>query len=189
MEAVTRDPRLCLVKATTLQEVGRLDEADHWLKEAARDATGNSFLAADASMAAGVAACRAINQYFHGDAAGIRETVTMALDHESEDSAYWQSALLTTLGAARFVGGSNRDAALVLKRAVRSSIGTGHALALIPALGWSAVVHVERGDADRARRVLQHIDSLFHDQAGLHAYYGAAMAHIARGVSAPNAGN
>ena len=35
-EAVTEDPRLALVKATTLQEIGRTTEADHWLEAAER---------------------------------------------------------------------------------------------------------------------------------------------------------
>jgi ATP/maltotriose-dependent transcriptional regulator MalT len=104
-EAVTGDPRLCLVKATTLQEVGRVDEASYWLEAAVRGQARDSVLAGDASTVSGVAACRAINQYFRGDAAGIQETVGPALDRDLDGSDYWQSALLTTLGTALFVGG------------------------------------------------------------------------------------
>jgi LuxR family maltose regulon positive regulatory protein len=177
--AVKQDARLCLVQATTLQEVGKIDEANHWLEAAL---LGNSFLASDAATASGLAACRAINQYFRGDAAGIRETASPALDRDSGGSDYWRSALLTTLGTALFVGGHGDEAAGVLERAVRSGEQSGHALALIHALGWCAVVYMERGDSDRAAGVMRHIDSLFHQQPGLRAYYGAAMAHIAQGA-------
>jgi hypothetical protein len=113
--AVKQDARLCLVQATTLQEVGKIDEANHWLEAAL---LGNSFLASDAATASGLAACRAINQYFRGDAAGIRETASPALDRDSGGSDYWRSALLTTLGTALFVGGHGDEAAGVLERAV-----------------------------------------------------------------------
>jgi LuxR family transcriptional regulator, maltose regulon positive regulatory protein len=179
LEAVTGDARLCLVKATTLQEVGRIDEANHWLEAAL---VGNTFFASDPSTASGLAACRAINQYFRGDAAGIRETAGPALDDGSSGSDYWRSALLTTLGTALFVGGRGDEAALVLERAIHAGEQSGHALALIHALGWCAIVYVERGDSDRAYSVMRRINSLFSRQPGLRAYYGAAMAHIAQGA-------
>ena len=179
LEAVRGDARLCLVKATTLQEVGRIDEANHWLEAAL---LGNAFVASDPSTASGLAACRAINQYFRGDAAGIRETAGPALENGSSGSDYWRSALLTTLGTALFVGGRGDEAALVLERAIHAGEQSGHALALIHALGWCAVVYVERGDSDRAYSVMRRINSLFSQQHGLRAYYGAAMAHIALGA-------
>jgi len=180
-EAVAGDARLCLVKATSLQEQGRIAEAHQWL-EAATGGPGDSFLSVDASTVSGVAACRAINQYFLGDAGGILQTALRELDHDFGDSGYWQSALLTTQGIALFVAGQGHEAVSVLERAVRSGTRSGHALALIHALGWSAVVYIESGDLDRAYRVTQQIDSLFNQQPGLSAYYGAAMTHIAQGV-------
>src|SRR4029453_18485679 len=144
LEAVKGDARLCLIKATTLQEVGRIDEANHWLEAAL---LGNTFVASDASTESGLAACQAINQYFRGDAAGIRETAGPALSDDSSGSDYWRSALLTTLGTALFVGGRGDEAALVLERAIHAGEQSGHALALIHALGWCAVVYVERGDS------------------------------------------
>ena len=129
-----------------------------------------------------MAACRAINQYFQGDAAGIQKTAGPALDRDLDGSDYWQSALLTTLGTALFVGGRGDDAALVLERAVRSSERSGHALALIHALGWCAVVYVESGAFNRADQVMHHIESLLQQQPGLSAYFGAAMVHIVRGM-------
>ena len=44
------------------------------------------------------------------------------------------------------------------------------------------VAHVESGRHDRARRLVQQIDAYLVAHAGLNAYYGAAMPHIARGV-------
>ncbi len=179
---VIADPRLCLVRATTLQEVGRVDEATHWLEAAGRGEALDSMMAGPDSVATGIAACRAINQYFLGDAPGIRDTATPAIDHQADGSGYWRSALLTTLGTALFAAGRDEDAAVALERAVSSAEESGHALALIHALGWSAVVHVENSEPDRSEQVMRRIESLFAEQAGLAAYYGAAMAHIARGI-------
>jgi ATP/maltotriose-dependent transcriptional regulator MalT len=50
-ETVNGDARLCLVRASTLQEVGRIAEADLWLEAAARGATDRSLLAGSASVA------------------------------------------------------------------------------------------------------------------------------------------
>ena len=71
-ETVEGDARLCLVRASTLQEVGRIAEADRWLDAAARGATDTSLVAGPASVAGGVAASLAINQYFLGDVSGDR---------------------------------------------------------------------------------------------------------------------
>jgi LuxR family maltose regulon positive regulatory protein len=187
-EAVPSDPRLCLVRASTLQEVGRVDEANYWLEAAGRGEALGSLLAGPDSVATGIAACRAINQYFLGDASGIRDTVTPVIDHEADGSGYWRSALLTTLGTALFAAGRGADAALALDRAVSSAEESKHALALIHALGWSAVVHVENGEPDRSEQVMRRTELLLREHAGLAAYYGAAMAHIARGIQHERSG-
>src|SRR6185437_7712603 len=105
-EAVTEDPRLALVKATTLQEIGRTTEADHWLEAAERGHVTPELRAGPDAVATGIAACRAINQYFHGDAGGIRRTAAEALGVGSDSGGgYWHSALLTTFGTAQFATG------------------------------------------------------------------------------------
>ena len=180
-EAVADDPRLCLVRASTLQEVGLIAEADHWLDAAARGAAGGSLLAGPASVASGVAACQAINQYFLGDASGIAETARPALELEEAGSDYWRSALLTTFGVSVFLGGEGRIASALLDEAVTSSEESGHSLALIHALGWCAVVHAEIGESGRAERVLDDTEALRRRQTGLTKYFGMSMAHVARG--------
>ena len=176
------DPRLCLVQATTLQELGRVDDADRWLAAAERREGLDRLMAGPDYVATGVAACRSINQYFRGDAAGVRKTAAGVLAAAASGSGYWHGALLTTLGTALFAAGRGAEAATTLERAIASSRRSGHALALAHALGWCAIVHVENGRPDRARRVVRDIDALLHRQIGLNAYYGAAMAHIARGA-------
>jgi LuxR family transcriptional regulator, maltose regulon positive regulatory protein len=179
-ETVTCDARLCLVRASTLQEVGRIAEADHWLAAAARGADDPSLLAGPASVASGVAASQAINQYFLGDVSGIAETARPALELEEVGSDYWRSALLTTYGVSRFLGGEGSTAAALLDEAVTASEKSGHSLALIHALGWCAVVHAEIGESDRADRVLAETEAL-RRQTGLTKYFGMSMAHVARG--------
>ena len=180
-ETVTDDARLCLVRASTLQEVGRIAEADRWLEKAARGAAGRSLLAGPASVASGVAACQAINQYFRGDVSGIAETARPALELEEAGSDYWRSALLTTFGVSVFLGGEALLASGLLDEAVTSSEQSGHSLALIHALGWCAVVHAEIGESGRAERMLDDTEALRRRQAGLTKYSGMSMAHVARG--------
>ena len=175
------DARLCLVRASTLQEVGRIVEADQWLDAAARGAADGSFLAGPASLASGVAACQAINQYFLGDVSGISKTARPALELEEAGSDYWRSALLTTFGVSVFLGGESRIASALLDEAVTSSKKSGHSLALIHALGWCAVVHAEMGQPGRAARVLDDAEVGLRRQTGLTKYFGMSMAHVARG--------
>jgi LuxR family transcriptional regulator, maltose regulon positive regulatory protein len=181
-EVVSGDPRLCLVKATTLQEMGRVEEGDRWLEAAERAEGLDTLIAGPDSVALGVAACRAIGQYFRGDAGGIRATAASTLALGPPGSSYWNSALLTTLGTALFVTGHTIDAVSTLEQAADYAEDSGHALALVHALGWCAVVHHENGEPDRARQALVRIDSLLDRHVGLAAYFGAAMAHVARGT-------
>jgi LuxR family maltose regulon positive regulatory protein len=182
-DAVRADPRLCLVLATTLQEVGRVETADRWLDLAARGASLDALTAGPASVASGVAACRAINCYFAGDATGILEAVGSDLDSD-DGSGYWRSALLTTAGTALFVTGRPEEADAALRRAIRLGEDSGHFLALIHALGWFVVVQAEQGMQAPARSGLERIDRLVGEHPGLTGYYGSAMAHVARGLLA-----
>ena len=179
-ETVKGDPRLCLVRASTLQEVGRIAEADQWLAAAARGAPDRSLLAGPASVASGVAACQAINRYFLGDVSGIAEAARPALELEEAGSDYWRSALLTTFGVSTFLGGDGQTASALLDEAVTSSRESGHSLALIHALGWCAVVHAAIGEPERAKQLLDDTEALL-QETGLTAYYGLSMAHVARG--------
>jgi LuxR family maltose regulon positive regulatory protein len=181
VETVTGDVRLCLVQASTLQEVGQIAEADQWLQAAAHGAADASLLAGPASVASGVAASQAINQYFLGDVSGIAETARPALELEEAGSDYWRSALLTTFGVSAFLGGEGETASALLDEAVRSSSESGHSLALIHALGWCAVVHAEMGESGRADQVLDDTEALRQRQTGLTNYFGMSMAHVARG--------
>ena len=180
-DTVTGDARLCLVRASTLQEVGRIAEADQWLETAARGAAGGSLLAGPASVASGVAASQAINQYFLGDVSGIAETARPALELEEASSDYWRSALLTTFGVSVFLSGNARIASALLDEAVMSSEQSGHSLALIHALGWCAVAHAELGESGRADRMLDDTETLRRRETGLTKYFGMSMAHVARG--------
>jgi LuxR family maltose regulon positive regulatory protein len=187
-ESVVADPRLCLVRATTLQEVGRIGEADQWLDAAAVGAADGSLMAGPTTVTSGVAASKAINQYFQGDVRGIAETARPALELENGGSDYWRSALLTTFGVSRFLSRESRIASAVLEEAVASSRESRHSLALAHALGWCAVVCAEIGETDRADRLLADTEALHQREPGLAKYFGMSMAHVARGKLLQNQG-
>ena len=138
--------------------------------------------AGSSATTAGIAGGRAINHYFAGDAAGIRAAVAPALELDTDGSDYWKSALLTTLGIATYVEGHEADAAALLEEAVRAGVASDHTLALIHALGWCAIVHYGRGESEQGDRVVDQTESLLQARPGMTAYYGAAMAHLARGA-------
>ncbi len=170
------------MRATTLQEVGRIAEAGEWLDAAAKGVADGSFDGDLAAVAAGVAASQSINQYFLGDVSGMAETARPALDLEEGASDYWRSALLTTYGVSRFLGGDAQAASALLDEAVSLSESSSHSLAQIHALGWCAVVHAELGDVERADGVLGAADALLRREPGLANYIGMSMTHVARGA-------
>lgn len=188
--AVRSDPRLGLILATTLQETGRLDDADEWLTTVQSAMPAAPAGIESASLASGVAACRSINEYFRGDADGILAVAEPALaqlhdDHDEGASAdYWQSALLTTTGAALYIIGHEDEAAEALRRAAAVGRASGHHLALIHALGWSALVATRQQQMREARAAVDDINALLETHPGLGSYYGAALAHIARAAVA-----
>jgi LuxR family maltose regulon positive regulatory protein len=178
---ISADARLCLVMASTLQEVGRTAEAEKWLEAATADAIEDSLMAGPATVRSGVAATKSINQYFSGDVRGIAETARPALEHEEGGCDYWRSALLTTLGVSVFLSGQDRAASDLLEEAVGTSQESGHSLALSHALGWFSIVCMELGDAARADRVLAASEALVQREPGLAGYFGTSMMHVARG--------
>ena len=180
-ETISADPRLCLVMSSTMQEVGRVAEANRWLDAAAACVFEDDLVAGPATVASGVAASKAINQYFLGDVGGIAETARPALERDQGGSDYWRSALLTTLGVSVFLSGNSDGASDLLAEAVTSSAESKHSLALIHALGWYSVVCAELGDTRRADRVLARTEALLIREPGLATYFGMSMVHVARG--------
>jgi LuxR family maltose regulon positive regulatory protein len=180
-ETVSADARLCLVMASTLQEVGRIAEADHWLDAATAGVLEEGLMAGPATAASGVAAAKAINQYYLGDVRGIAETARPALEREERGSDYWRSALLTTFGVSVFLSGDAHNASALLEEAVATSVESNHALALIHAVGWCSVVWAEIGETGRADRVLATSEALLGREPGLANYFGVSMVHVARG--------
>ena len=179
---VSADPRLCLVRASTLQEVGRIAEAEQYLDAAAEGAAADGSLqAGPASVASGVAASQAINLYFFGDVRGIAETARPALEREESGSDYWRSALLTTYGVSMFLGGDAQAASTLLDEAVTASASSDHSLALVHALGWCALAHAELGESNRADRALADAEALRRREPGLANYFGMSMTHVAMG--------
>jgi LuxR family maltose regulon positive regulatory protein len=180
-EQIERDPRLCLVKAATLIELGRESEGSALLEIAERGAATLPDSAEGASVRSGVVANRVILDYLRGNVRGIRAKAGSSLDREEEGDPYWESVLLTTLGSALFLSGRGEAAAETLARATRESEDAGHALALTHALGWQAVVLAEVGDLNGARGALEATDAAIRDRSDLREYYGTSLTHIVRG--------
>ncbi len=178
---VAGNPWLGLIRATTLQELGRIEEASASLDlaEGAVNLAGDNH---DEELIVGLAACRSINCYFAGDATGIQATASSAADSDSTGSPYWRGALLTTLGAAHLVEGDAARATAMLGRAAELSRASGHALALIHALGWQAASLFTTDQPEQAELLVEEIDEILRHRPGLTAYFGTALAYIARAM-------
>lgn len=179
-EYVRKDPRLCLIRASTLIELGQPEVAE-LLEAAERGAATRPLSAERAWVEAGVAANRGILHYLHGDVGRIRDTVRSQLGREDDCDPYWESVLFTVLGTALFLSGRSHDALETLDRAARTSEDAGHALARTHSLTWSAVVYADVGDLNRASDALDLVEAVLLDRPDLREYYGTALAHVVRG--------
>jgi ATP/maltotriose-dependent transcriptional regulator MalT len=180
-EYLTEDPRLCLVKAATLIEVGQGEGVAALLSAAEQTAATREDPAERAWVGCGVVAHRLILHSLRGDIGRIRSTARPVLEQDELCAPYWGSILLTIHGTALFLDGRGRDGAETLDRAVATSEDAGHALALAHALSWSAVAHADLGDWNRASERIAALDALVGERPSLREYYGTALAHIARG--------
>jgi len=179
-EAAARDPRLGLIRASSLQELGRIDESDRWLDLTDDLVDGATPELERSELACGIRASRTVNSYYRGDVDAI--LARAGTGPEAPDrSDYWDSVLFTTIGAARFLRGETQEATRMLDAAVAAGGRTGHTLALIHSLGWLAIAVMEQNQLIRARGVLGQAERLLAGHPGLHAYYGAAMLVLARG--------
>jgi ATP/maltotriose-dependent transcriptional regulator MalT len=180
-DRVGDDPRLSLIQAATLIELGRPAGVEELLAAADRNAATRHDLAERAWVDCGVVANRLILHSLRGDVGGIRRTAQPVLERDDPCDPYWESVLLTIHGTALFLAGRSREGAETLDRAVETSVEADHALAQTHALSWSAVVHADLGDWNGASERVAAIDALVAERPSLREYYGTALAHVVRG--------
>jgi LuxR family maltose regulon positive regulatory protein len=180
-DVIESDPRLCLIQAATVLELGREDEGSELLDLAQKAESKLADQAERQRVRSGVLANRVILHYLRGDVGGIRALAGTHLDRDDDGDPYWHSVLYTTLGAALFLSGRSEVAIETLARGVETSRRAGHALAQTHALGWTAVALAELGDLSGVRAALDEIDAAVRHRPALSEYYGTSLAHIARG--------
>src|SRR5262245_44533633 len=176
---VVQDPRLSLVKAATLLELGLVDESTVAL-DAAQRRTGHP-TRAEAWVEAGALANRAIVHYLNGDVGCMRDAARPVLDRYVSSAPYWQCVLLTIDGTALFLSGRSRDASETLERAAGMAEETAHTFAQAHALGWKAAAHAEVGEWDEARGALERLEAMLVERPHLREYYGTALSWVVRG--------
>jgi LuxR family maltose regulon positive regulatory protein len=177
---VGADPRLALVEAATLVELGRVPEGGRALDAVERHVQDGASLQDAAWVRAGARANRAVTQYLRGDVGRMGDTAKRNLDG-AQDAPYWQSVLLTVYGAAQFLQGRSRDAAGTLDRAALTAEAAAHMFAQSHALGWKAAAHAEIGEWEGARHTLDRLEAILRQRPHLREYYGTALGHVVSG--------
>jgi LuxR family transcriptional regulator, maltose regulon positive regulatory protein len=178
-EAVLADGRLCLARGWTLLAAGRTNEALPWADAAKRAQHTPPFRDGTISAASG-AACLRTSYWAHcGDVDKARRFAQEVMRHEQ--TGPWRGAPAVALGRCAYWLDEKADAVEHFEEAVR--VGGGlkpRPLSRVIALGYLALVAIDRGDWEQAaRRVDDALGAIA--EAGADEYWMASMAHLARG--------
>ena len=178
--AFAEDPRLCVARAWLAMDRGQLAEVESWT--AAADA---GFLAlppseATARIASDVAVLRAVHRFKTGNVTAASEAAQQVLALELGEDSFSRTVAGCILGLTHYWAGRDGEAIPALEQAVTIARSTGNDLAAAYALGYLALVQVERGDLDGAEMV-SHEATTVSDEPGFAEHFVLLIAHLAQG--------
>ncbi len=150
---VTEDPRLCLARAWLALDLRQLVAAGHWI-EGAEAALAARRVGGD-TMPAQMAHIRALHRLKLGDVAAAVELARRAIDLDVGDSSPGRSAAYCVYGAALFWSGKGSEAQAAFGRAAELADEVNNQAARTYALGYLAVMAVERGRLTEAEDLIQ----------------------------------
>jgi ATP/maltotriose-dependent transcriptional regulator MalT len=122
---------------------------------------------------------RTTNRFMTGDIARALESGRRAIELEQDERSPWRCMAWAALGRTLFWSGDAAESEHALHEAVRRSQPSSNNLSVIGALGYLAVLHVERGELDEAEGIVA--DALSRTDAyGFSEHWVQAMALVAR---------
>ena len=181
---VDRDPRLCVAGAWLALDRGRLGEAHDWIEGAEA-----GIAASDAGrlVQLDVSVLRAVHGFKVGDLGRANAAARLVLEREADESSFPRTVAHLILGVTHYWSGNADEAAAALEEAARLAEATANDLGRSYALGYLAMVAVDRGGLEAADRLGMTANGLS-DDPGFREHFVTMMGHLARGRASEGRG-
>ncbi len=180
-------PGLALARGWTAQNRGDLAAATAHAADAAR-AEAQAPWRGTLTVRAGAAMLRATLHYMRGALGDAAQEAREALRLGARDTAWVTNADATLGSSLLWLGRDTEEADALLEEAIGAAEPEENTISTLRALGARALLRLELGDADSARRLTGHARDL-RDRQGLGESGWAAMASLAEGRLAEAAGD
>jgi LuxR family maltose regulon positive regulatory protein len=178
-EVILADARLCIARAGRGVALGRRDEVEEWLDCAEAAPLPSPVRRGASTIEAEATIYRTTNRFMTGDVGRALEVGRRGIDLEQDERSPWRCMAWAALGRTLFWSGDAAESEHALHEAVRRSQPSSNNLSVIGALGYLAVLHVERGELDEAEAIVE--DALSRTEAyGFSEHWVQAMALVAR---------
>ena len=174
-EIVTRDARLCLVRAWLARNLGRLDEVEPWVEAAEVSLPQGPLREGVASIESAACMLRAGHRQMIGDLAGAEPPSRRAVELEQSGTPRWRAGSLATLGANLCWQGRDSEAVGVLDQIAGAVEPLANNLASLWALGCLAAIRSRADDVEAAEQYARKASDLAAEH-GLGEYWIAATA-------------
>ncbi|MGC1568584.1 MAG: LuxR C-terminal-related transcriptional regulator [Trebonia sp.] len=148
------DPRLCLARAWMLLVLGRPGDVEAEVRAAERGTLPGPLADGSSSVASSAALVRTSARLLLGDVGAAAQSAALAAELESDTTAVWRPHVTNALGMTAFWSGAFEEAEVAFTETVSAGEAAGYYAAEIYALGYLAVISVERSEpAEAGRRV------------------------------------
>ena len=148
------DPRLCLARAWMLLVLGRPGDVEAEVRAAERGTLPGPLADGSSSVASSAALVRTSARLLLGDVGAAAQSAALAAELEPDTTAVWRPHVTNALGMTAFWSGAFEEAEVAFTETVSAGEAAGYYAAEIYALGYLAVISVERAEpAEAGRRV------------------------------------
>ena len=148
------DPRLCVARAWMLLVLGRPGEVEAEVRAAERGTLPGPLADGSSSVASSAALVRTSARLLLGDVGAAAQSAALAAELEPDPTALWRPHVTNALGMAAYWSGAFEEAEVAFAETVSAGEAAGYYAAEIYALGYLAVISVERAEpAEAGRRV------------------------------------
>jgi len=179
---VRGDPRLCVAGAWLDLDRGRLEDAREWIDSAARASTGGGGPWEAAAVAADIGVLRAVQGFKVAELDAARAAALDVLEL-AEEGSFPHTVARLILGVTLYWQGELSEAPPVLRAAADAADAGDNDLGRSYALGYLALVEVDRGAVDAAGRLGREAIGLS-DSPGFQEHFVLTIGHLAAGRAA-----
>ena len=177
------DPRLCLARAWMLLVLGRPDEVEAEVRAAERGTLPGPLADGSSSIESSAALVRTSARLLLGDVGAAAQSATTASELEPDKTARWRAHVTNALGMTAFWSGAFEEAETAFAETVSVGEPEGYYTAEIYALGYLAVISVQRAEVAKVDERVAVARSLAERQA-LGEHWVTVMVYYAAGERA-----